>query len=187
MTGRPAQPVSASAGVSTASKIAAKAAEETRRFLVMFFYLWVLFGLYVLVEGIFLRKQGVRFTFQGFAIINALVLAKVMLVIEDLDLARWIRRMPLIVVILYEALILTILFLCFHVVEHVAIGVFKGESLVDSLPPIGGGGLGGLLSVAAIMFVALVPFFAFKNVSRALGPGRLEALLFKVAPNSEVD
>jgi hypothetical protein len=186
MTDRPAEPASASA--SRASKIAAKAAEEARRFLVMFLYLWVLFSLFVLVEGIMLRKQGVGLTFQGFAIINALVLAKVMLVIENFDVARWLRGRPLIAIILYEALILTILFLCFHVLEHVLVGAFKGETLASSLPTIGGGGLAGLLSVAAIMFVAMVPFFAFKNVSRALEPGRLQALIFKGAPpNAEVD
>jgi hypothetical protein len=187
MTDPSLEPARASAGIYAASKIAAKAAEETRRFLVMFVYLWALFGLFVLQEGIVLRKQGMGFAFQGLAIINALVLAKVMLVSEGLDLARWLRGKPLIAVILFEALILTLLFLCFHVLEHVVIGVFKGETLVASLPPVGGGGLAGLLSVAAIVFVALIPFFAFKNVSRALGPGRLEALLFKGRSEAEVD
>jgi hypothetical protein len=176
----------ANAGISTASRIAAKAVEETRRLLVMFFYLWVLFSLFVLQDRIVLRQHGIGFTFQGFAIINAFVLAKVMLVIENFDVARWLRGRPLITAILFEALILTILFLCFHFLEHIVIGVFKGETLVDSLPPIAGGGFLGLVSVAGIMFVALIPYFAFKHVGRALGPGRLQALLLKGAPNTEV-
>ncbi len=182
MTDPHVEPASASAGIPSASKIAAKAAEEGRRFLVMFVYLWALFSVFVLQEGIVMRKQGEGFAFQGLAFVNALVLAKVMLVSEGLDLARWLRGKPLIAVILYEALILTLLFLCFHVLEHVVIGVFKGKTVLASLPSIGGGGFAGVLSVSALMFVALIPFFAFKNVSRALGPGRLEALLFKRPP-----
>ena len=38
--------------------------------------------------------------------------------------------------------------------------------------------MAGLASVALILFVMLIPFFAFRNVSRELGRGRLEAMVF---------
>jgi hypothetical protein len=85
---------------------------------------------------------------------------------------------PLIYPIVYESLLLTALFICFHVVEHIAIGLFKGETLAASVPHIGGGGLAGLACVAVILFVTLIPFFAFKHVGRELGEGRLRAMLF---------
>ncbi len=69
-----------------------KAIEEARKFLVLFLYLWVLFGVFVLNQSIVLREQGVGFTAQGFALLNALVLAKVMLLFEALDPGRWLRR-----------------------------------------------------------------------------------------------
>ena len=65
--------------------------------------------------------------------------------------------------------------------EHVAFGLFKGERLRASVPVIGGGGVAGLLSVAGDFFVALIPFFAFRNLSRELGADRLEAMLFGMA------
>ena len=40
-------------------------------------------------------------------------------------------------------------------------------------------GLAGLACVAAILFIALIPFFAFKYIGRALGEGRLRAMLFR--------
>ena len=152
---------------------------EVRRFALMFLYLWALFLLLVLNEDIILRHRGISFSSQGFALFNALVLAKVMLVAEDLDLGRWLRRRPLIYSILYESLLLTALFICFHVVEHIVIGRFKGEALAASVPHIGGGGLAGLACVAGILFIALIPFFAFKYIGRALGEGRLRAMLFR--------
>lgn len=152
---------------------------ETRRFVVMFLYLWVLFGLFVLNERIILRQQGIGFSSQGFAILNALVLAKVMLVAEGLDLGHWFRHRPLIYPILHQSLLFSILFICFHVAEGVMMGLFKSQSVATSVPVIGGGGLAGLITVAVILFVALIPFFAFREVSRALGSDRLNALLFK--------
>jgi hypothetical protein len=152
--------------------------EEAKRFLLLFLYLWALLLLFVLNENIVLRKQGESITVQGFALFNALVLAKVMLVSEDLDLGRWLPRRPLIYPILNEALLLTSLFIVFHIVEHVIIGLFKHESIAASIPHIGGGGVLGLALVAAILFIALLPFFAFKHIAREIGEGRMRELLF---------
>ncbi len=161
----------------------AMAAEEARKFVVLFLYLWVLFGVFALNQSIVLREQGIGFTAQGFAVVNALVLAKVMLLFEHFDPGRWLRRRPLIYPILYEALLLTILFILVHILEKVIEGLFRGKTIVASLPSIGGGGLAGLLSAAVIMFVALVPFFGFRNLSFVLGSDRLTALLFSSSSN----
>ena len=76
-------------------------------------------------------------------------------------------------------MLLTALFICFHVVEYIVIGRFKGEALATSVPHIAGRGLAWLACVAAILFIALIPFFAFKYIGRALGEGRLRAMLFR--------
>ena len=68
--------------------------EEARRFLLLFLDLWLQFGLFVLNEAVVSRQQGLVFAFQGFAIVNALILAKVMLVFEDLELGRWLKSKP---------------------------------------------------------------------------------------------
>jgi hypothetical protein len=161
--------------------------DEVRRFVVMFLYLWVLFALFVLHQGILLRQEGMNFTMQGFALVNALVLAKVMLIAEDLGVGHWLRPRPLIYPILGESLIFSVVFICFHVLEHVVIGLFTGETLRANIPAIGGGGLVGLLSVAMIYFVALIPFFAFRNLGRELGSGRLKAMFFGTAIKASRD
>ena len=64
-------------------KLAERGRDEFRRFLVMFVYLWVVFGLFVLNETVILGKRHVSFAAQGFALINAAaVMAKVMLIAE---------------------------------------------------------------------------------------------------------
>jgi hypothetical protein len=74
-------------------------AHKVRRFLLMFLYLWALFLLVSLSQDIVLRQRGISVSAQGLgfisALVNALVLAKVMLVAEDLDLGRWRQRRAL--------------------------------------------------------------------------------------------
>ena len=154
-----------------------KAVEEGRRFLVMFLYLWAIFALFALHERIVLREVGASLPSQGFAFVNALVLAKVMLIAEDLNLGGWLQGRPLIWPVLHESVLFALLFIAVHYIEHMAIGWFHGESLRASVPAIGGGGLPGLISTAVIMAVALIPFFAFRDVNRALGGNRLVELV----------
>jgi len=63
-----------------------RATHELKEFLGMFIYLWVLFALFVIRESIILAQQHLNYQAQGFAILNAFILAKVMLIAEDLHL-----------------------------------------------------------------------------------------------------
>lgn len=162
-----------------AGAIKERAAEEFRHFVVLFLYLWVFFGLFVLDKTVVTRQEGLSFLPHGFALINALVLAKVMLVSESLDLARWMNGKPAAWSIVYESALCTILFIIFHIIEEWAVGRFRGTGIAAGTPSIGGGGWLGLFVVALILFVSLLPFFAFKNVTRAIGARRMKEILFQ--------
>jgi hypothetical protein len=62
-------------GDTAAHRLRAWAKDEARKFIILFFYLWVLLSVFVLNQSIILRQQGIGFTAQGFALLNALVLA----------------------------------------------------------------------------------------------------------------
>jgi hypothetical protein len=49
--------------------------------------------------------------------------------------------------------------------------LFKGETVVESIPKIGGGSPLGLVIAGLIITVALIPFFAFRELSRVMGKG----------------
>ena len=170
--------VAAGANAHGARSLKAKAADEFRRFLVLFFYLWILFGVFVLNQGVVLREHGINFAMQGFAFFNALVFAKVMMLFEVFDPGRWLRKRPLIYPILYESLLLTVLFLIAHVLEKAIEGLFRGKTLAEGMPLLTGDGLAGFLSITVILFVALIPFFGLRNLSLAMGEGRLYTMVF---------
>ena len=171
--------VAAGANAHGARSLKAKAADEFRRFLVLFFYLWILFGVFVLNQGVVLREHGINFAMQGFAFFNALIFAKVVMLFEVFDPGRWLRKRPLIYPILYESVLLTVLFLVAHVLEKTIEGLLRGKTIADSLPGIGGGGLPGFVSITVILFIALIPFFGLRNLSLAMGEGRLYAMMFE--------
>jgi len=155
--------------------------------MLIFLYLWLLFTLFVLNEKIILGQRGIEFSVlsaHGFAAFNALVLAKIMLVAEGLNVGRWLHGRPLIYSILFQSFIISVLFICFHAAEKIIAALLKGDEIAASVPAIGGGGLPGLVCVAAILFVSLTPYFAFRNISRELGTGRLYEMLFGITTDA---
>jgi hypothetical protein len=155
----------------------ARVVDEVKKFAGMALYLWVVFGLFVLHERIVLAERHIDYRFYGFAVVNAFVLAKVMLVAEDLGLGERFKSRALVYPILYKSILFAIVFMCFYVVEEVLVGVIKGKTILASMPSIGGGSLDGIISVGVIVAVALIPFFAFREVGRAIGEQKLRALL----------
>lgn len=156
-----------------------RAFHEFKRFVAMFFYLWALFGVFVINESIVLAQHNISYRAQGFAVLNALVLAKVMLIAEDLRLGHRFKDRPLIYPILYKSFLFALVFIGFHIVEGVLVGVASGKTISESFPEIGGGRLTGVFSAGAVIFVTLIPFFAFREISRVIGERELWSLIFR--------
>jgi hypothetical protein len=161
-----------------ARNVLSKIVNETKTFLGMAVYLWVMFGLFALHESIVLEEHQISYKFYGFAIINSLILAKVMLVAEDLHLGERFKDKPLVYPILYKAVLFAIVLICFDLAEEVLVGLIKGKTLAQSIPDIGGGSVRGVFFVGVIFSVALIPFFAIREIGRVIGTRELHSLVF---------
>jgi hypothetical protein len=106
-------------------------------------------------------------------------MAKVMLLAEDFKLGNRFQDRPLIFPILYKAFVFAILFIIFHVLEEVVVGLWGGKTIAGSIPLIGGGTLRGALCVWGILFVSLIPFFAIREIGRVIGEHELWSLMFR--------
>jgi len=159
------------------STLKERAAHQLREFLVMFVYLWALFALLVINQSVVLAREAQDYQALGFSILNALILAKVLLIGEDLQLGNRFRDKALIYSILYKCFMFTLFIIGFHILERVIIGVWSGRTIAQSFPTIGGGSVTGILALGATLFVALIPFFAFREISRVIGRGQLWSLL----------
>jgi hypothetical protein len=158
--------------------------DEVISFLGIVVYLSVTFGVFALHEAVVSAKDHIDYHFYGFAIVNALILGKVMLVAEDLHFADRFKDRPLIYPILFKAVAFSILFLVFDVVEEVLVGVLKGKTIGESIPSIGGGTPSGVFFVGIILAVALIPFFAFREIGRVIGERELHSLIFTGGPKA---
>jgi hypothetical protein len=62
--------------------------------------------------------------------------------------------------------------------EDIVRGFLQHRTIAESLSDIGGGSLPATLASGLIMFVVLVPFFAFREIGRVLGESKLYHLFF---------
>jgi hypothetical protein len=70
-----------------------------------------------------------------------------------------------------------------EIVEEVLLGMFHGKTLAQSMPQIGGGGLEGILLVGPLLFVVLIPLFAFMELRQLLGHTEFHSLFFEERKN----
>jgi hypothetical protein len=79
---------------------------------------------------------------------------------------------------LYKSLIFSIFLTGFHVAERMIVGMIRRKSFAESFSGIGGGRLQAILSIGALTFVMLIPFFALRELGRMIGEEKLRALIY---------
>jgi hypothetical protein len=147
-------------------------------------YLFLVLGILAMHEAVVSAKDGIEYHFYGFAIINALVLGKVILVADDFHFAEWFKERALIYSILAKAAAFTILLLIFDIVEEVVVGKAKGKTFAESFPHVGDGSPRAYFYMIIIFIIALIPFFSYKEIGRVFGERELRSLFFTPAKRS---
>lgn len=158
-------------------RLKAGAIDETKKLLGIFLYLWLLLTLFSLHKA-FIFNEDVLTYQQGFALVNAIALAKVVLLGQRFRVGDRLRSQPLIYPILFKSAVFGVLLIVFHVIEETIVGVLHHKTVAEAIPTIGDGSLQAILMAAIIMFVAMIPFFAFLELEEAIGAVEFRALLF---------
>lgn len=163
-----------------------KAYHEIKELLVLTLYLWVGLALLQLHTSIVLAEHHITaVVYQGFAIINALALAKIMLIAEYFRLGEFAGNKPLMYPTLFKSAAYALLLASFKILEEAAVGLYHGKSFRQSIAGLGGGTWQGILSLTAIVFIFLIPLFAFREVQHVVGEGKLAQLFLR--PRSQVN
>src|SRR5271155_2374826 len=110
-----------------------RAADEIKRFIVIFLYLWVVFALLSLHTSFVLSQHHLDYQEHTFAIINAFIFAKVLLIGEHFQFGTRFKDKALIYPILHKSFIFTVVGIGFHIVETALVGLWHGNSITDSL------------------------------------------------------
>lgn len=142
-------------------------------------YLVLFLGGFNTYKRLILREEGINYFHYGYALIESLVLAKVILAGRFLHLGERFHDKPLIVPTLHKTVAFTLLALVFAVGEHIIGGLVEGRAVATVVSDMINNRKGELLAQIVVMFVAFVPLFAIGEISRVMGEGSLFALFFK--------
>jgi len=141
-------------------------------------YLTLVFAAFTQYRRIILAAHDVTYTNYGFAVIEALILAKVIMIGAVLRLGRGLEKKPLIVPTLYKTVVFTLFCGVFTVLEHAIKGLWTGTGFMGGIAEFFGKGH-ELLANSLVVFVAFFPFFGVKELGRVLGQDKIQALFFR--------
>ncbi|MGD0624607.1 MAG: hypothetical protein ABSB32_07795 [Thermodesulfobacteriota bacterium] len=142
-------------------------------------YLTLMFAAFTQYRRFVLAAHDITYTNYWVAVIEALILAKVVMIGDVLRLGRRLEQKPLIYSTLLKTLVFSLFVGIFTIVEHTIKGLWKGKGLTGGLVDFFGKGSHELLAGCLVVFVAFIPFFAFRALGRVLGEGKIRALFFR--------
>ena len=158
--------------------------EELKKTGLIFAYLALFLGSFTVYRRLVLDEYQIGSFNFGYAIIEAAVLAKVIVIGSMLGLGERFRDRPLWVPTLYKTACFALLLLVFAILEHVIGGWLHGKSAGAALQELLDQGKWELLTRVLVKGLALVPLFAVWETARVLGESRLFELFFRQRPGS---
>ena len=142
-------------------------------------YLSLMFAAFTQYRRFLLAAHGIMYTNYWVAVIEALILAIVIMIGNVFRLGRRLEQKPLIYSTLYKTVAFSLFVGVFTVIEHVIKGLWKGKGLTGGLVDFFGKGAHELLAGCLVTFVVFIPFFAFRELGRVFGEGKIWALFFR--------
>lgn len=157
-----------------------KAVEEFKLYWLVFLFLAVMFGAFNTYRRLILGEVGMTYGHWGAGLIEALVIAKVILIGDAMKLGRWMEsKYPLIYTVLVKSVLFGLLVAVFNIMEHSIEGLIHGQAWAQVLAhPLPAQNTNEVLARTVVMIVTFVPFFTVWETARVLGPGKLSEIFF---------
>ena len=160
-----------------------KAAHEFKEFVVIFLYLTFFLCAVGTYRMLLLNDFRDAYLNYGFALINALVIGKVILIGEYAHLGKKYETRYLLFSSIYKAFLFSLLVFAFHIVEEAIKRLLHGESTAAALHNIQ---IDDVLGRSLVVFCTFVPLFGFRELRRVLGEDHFNDLIFHAAANRKI-
>jgi hypothetical protein len=165
-----------SKGAAQKTELKRKATRELKEMAVIFLYLAFFFCALATYSMLLLDQFHVKYWNYAFALINALVITKVILIGEVAKFGRRYESRALLLSAVYKAFMFGLLVLAFHFVEELVRWLVHGATIATASREIR---IDQLLSRAIVIFCTFIPLFAFREFRRLLGDEKFDNLLFR--------
>ena len=150
-------------------------------------YLTISFAVFTSYRRLILAHYDITYSNRGISLIKALVLAKVIMVGSLFRFDRSLENKPLIFATLFKSVMFTIWVALFALVESTLRGFLHGKGLAGALDHLLSEGTNEFYSKCLVVFVAFIPFFAFRELARVLGKGIIWGWFFRKGPVAEAN
>jgi magnesium-transporting ATPase (P-type) len=156
-----------------------KVVHEFREIAIIFIYLAFFFCALATYSMLLLGRYHISYYNYGAALLNALIITKVILIGEALHYGTKYESRPIFYSAIYKAFLFGLLVFAFHIVEELVKRLIHGQGIVGAFQDIR---LDDVIARSVIIFCAFIPLFAFRELGRVLGPEKLRSLAFHEGP-----
>ena len=161
-------------------RLTEKVRDELIEYALNVVYLMLVFAAFTQYRRFLLAEYSITYTNYWVGLIGALILGKVIMIGSVFRLGRWLEDKPLIFPTIYKAFLFCGCILVFRVVEYAIKGLLHGDGLAAAFVEFFvQKGIDEVLANSLVVLVALIPFFAVKELGRVLGRERIAALFFR--------
>jgi hypothetical protein len=162
---------------STEPTIGQRAREELRKYAMVSVYLWICFAVITLYKASVLEEEGISWAPLGFAVVQALVIGKFILIGDALKAGHRSTGHPLLHRIAWRSLAMLVVLIVFKILEEIIVALIHGTSLAALLEEIAGRPLWVTLAPVLLMLLILVPMITATEIQRSVGAERFREML----------
>jgi hypothetical protein len=162
----------------TVATLKEKARHEMIEYAINIAYLSLVFAAFTVYKRLVLAAYDITYTNYWVALIEAVILGKVIMIGGIFRLGRGLEDKPLIFATVYKTGVFCLFCAAFTVAEYTVAGLWKGGGPGDGLVTLAAKGYHELLGNVLVVFVSLLPFFGFKELGRVFGQDRVREIFF---------
>ena len=159
-----------------------KAVHEAKEITYVFLYLAAFFCALATYSMLLLEKFEISYFTYGAALLNALIITKIILIGEAVHFGKKHEAKPLFYSCAYKAFVYGVLVFAFHIVEEVIKRLIHGKAIVGAFREVR---IDDLLARSVIIFLSFIPFFASRELGRVMGPDKLRDMFFRTGAPSK--
>ena len=144
----------------------------------LFLYLAFFFCALVAYDTLLLKQYQVEYWNFGFAVLNAAVITKVIIIGEYAKLGTRHESKALFISAVWKALVFGLLVFAFHVVEEIVKRLIHGADIENASHHLR---FEQFAARAIVVFCTFIPLFVFRELRRVMGEEAFQNLLFRRA------